>query len=217
VQFGKKTEGTQHARRIILPSRQHPLAALAYEWTPPGSWYDQEASAIAVFEMTTQVVFSYRGSWCANGQQTSWESAWRIIGDKGTVTFTVTNTGNVTLNTVSLSDSVYGPLTLPVSSLAPGASTIGTATLTVTQALLNAGSETNIAAVAAKSPAGVDVADTDTLTVPFIQQPSIQVVKTFAWLPGDDGSQVGDKGTFTFTVTNTGNERLTSISVSRLC
>ncbi len=62
-----------------------PVTALAHEWNPSGSWYAHDASAVAVFEMTDQVVFCYRGSWCAEGMPTPWEAAWRIIGDKGTV------------------------------------------------------------------------------------------------------------------------------------
>ena len=31
--------------------------------------------------------FCYRGSWTATGEQTSWECAWRILGDKGAVTW----------------------------------------------------------------------------------------------------------------------------------
>lgn len=61
------------------------LSALAHEWNPPGSWYDHDASAVAIFEMTDNVVFCYRGSWCAEGLGTPWEAAWRIVGDKGTV------------------------------------------------------------------------------------------------------------------------------------
>jgi predicted dehydrogenase len=61
------------------------LTAIAHEWNPPGSWYERDASATAVFEMTDGIVFSYRGSWCSEGIETPWEAMWRIIGDKGTV------------------------------------------------------------------------------------------------------------------------------------
>ena len=37
--------------------------------------------------MGNGVVFSYRGSWCAEGLHTAWESAWRFIGDRGTLTW----------------------------------------------------------------------------------------------------------------------------------
>jgi len=55
------------------------------EWNPYGSWYDLDASAIAIFEMTDDIVYTYRGSWCSEGLNTSWECDWRIIGDKGSV------------------------------------------------------------------------------------------------------------------------------------
>ncbi len=64
-----------------------PHTAMAYEWNPPGSWFKHGASAMAMFEMSQDIVYSYRGSWCAEGVDTPWESAWRIIGEKGTVTW----------------------------------------------------------------------------------------------------------------------------------
>ena len=57
------------------------------EWNPSGSWFDHDASAVAIFEMTGGIVFTYRGSWCAEGLRTPWESEWRIIGEKGSVTW----------------------------------------------------------------------------------------------------------------------------------
>ena len=68
-------------------TRADALTALASEWNPPGSWYDHDASAVAIFEMTNKIVYCYRGSWCAEGLNTSWEAAWRIIGAKGSVTW----------------------------------------------------------------------------------------------------------------------------------
>ncbi len=62
-----------------------PLAVYCHEWNPPGSWYDYDASAVAIFELTGEIVFTYRGSWCAEGLITPWESEWRIVGTQGTV------------------------------------------------------------------------------------------------------------------------------------
>ncbi|MBC7869214.1 MAG: Gfo/Idh/MocA family oxidoreductase, partial [Chitinophagaceae bacterium] len=44
-----------------------PVAVYCKEWNPAGSWYDHDASAIAIFEMSNGVVYTYRGSWCADG------------------------------------------------------------------------------------------------------------------------------------------------------
>jgi predicted dehydrogenase len=60
-------------------------AVYCREWNPPGSWYAQGSSAAAVFELADGVVFTYRGSWCARGLGTSWESAWRIVCEDGTL------------------------------------------------------------------------------------------------------------------------------------
>ncbi|MCC5839841.1 MAG: Gfo/Idh/MocA family oxidoreductase [Opitutales bacterium] len=56
-----------------------------HEYNPPGSWFRHGASAMAIFEMEGGAVFNYRGSWCAEGERTSWECGWRLIGDKGTL------------------------------------------------------------------------------------------------------------------------------------
>jgi len=74
---------TFDAARFI--TGQDALTALAHEWNPPVSWYDYDASAVAVFEMTGGIVYTYRGSWCAEGLPTTWESSWRVIGERGTV------------------------------------------------------------------------------------------------------------------------------------
>lgn len=58
-------------------------AVYAREWEPSNSWYSQGSSAAAIFEFSNGAVFTYRGSWCADGLRTSWESAWRIVGSKG--------------------------------------------------------------------------------------------------------------------------------------
>ena len=52
-----------------------PRGVYCREWEPTGSWYAQGSAANAIFELTGDVVFTYRGSWCAEGCSTSWESA----------------------------------------------------------------------------------------------------------------------------------------------
>jgi predicted dehydrogenase len=61
-----------------------PVSVYCHEFNPTGSWYKGNACAICIFEMSDGTVFNYRGSWCAEGCQTSWESFWRVMGDKGT-------------------------------------------------------------------------------------------------------------------------------------
>ncbi len=55
------------------------------EWEPANSWYRSGSSAVALFDMDGGAVFTYRGSWCADGAPTSWEAAWRIVGERGSL------------------------------------------------------------------------------------------------------------------------------------
>src|SRR5699024_12107270 len=62
-----------------------PVSVYCHAYNPPWSWYDGQASAICIFEMQNGVTFTYNGSWCAKGLNTSWESEWRVTGSKGSV------------------------------------------------------------------------------------------------------------------------------------
>jgi predicted dehydrogenase len=70
-----------------LISGEDPVSVYCHEWNPPGSWYAHGASAVAIFEMTNDVVFTYRGSWCAQGLPTAWACDWRAVGTTGTLTW----------------------------------------------------------------------------------------------------------------------------------
>ncbi|MFW6108727.1 MAG: Gfo/Idh/MocA family protein [bacterium] len=74
---------TFDAARLITGA--DPVRVTCREWNPPGSWYDHDASAVAIFEMTDGIVYIYRGSWCSEGCNTTWEGDWRIVGQKGSV------------------------------------------------------------------------------------------------------------------------------------
>lgn len=62
-----------------------PTGVYCRETNPKGSWYAHGASADALFDFVGGVTLTYRGSWCAEGANTAWESTWRIIGTKGTL------------------------------------------------------------------------------------------------------------------------------------
>lgn len=64
-----------------------PCRVYAREFNPAGSWYRGDAAASCIFEMSDGVVFTYRGSWCAEGCPTSWNGNWRLIGEKGTLLY----------------------------------------------------------------------------------------------------------------------------------
>ena len=79
----------------------------------------------------------------------------------------------LTLHGISISDPLVGlsAITGYATTLAPGASTTGTATYVVTQADVDRGSIVNTAIVQGTPPVGTPVRDTDTNTVPFGQTP----------------------------------------------
>lgn len=61
-----------------------PVSVYCHEFNPPGSWYAGAAAAVCIFEFGGGVVFTYNGSWCAEGAPTSWEASWRVMGSAGT-------------------------------------------------------------------------------------------------------------------------------------
>lgn len=62
-----------------------PVSVYCQEWEPANSWYRQGSSASAVFDLGGGKVFTYAGSWCADGFRTSWEGSWRIVAERGSL------------------------------------------------------------------------------------------------------------------------------------
>src|SRR5439155_464493 len=90
--------------------------------------------------------------------------------------FVVTNEGDVTLNSVSVTDATFAlGMSCPGASLAPGASMICTTTsgLVVTLAEADAGKVVNTVNVSGKPPVGADVTGTDTLTTTITRNPHL--------------------------------------------
>ncbi len=139
------------------------------------------------------------------------------LGDTLTYTFNVTNTGNVDLDPVTVTDPMTGLSTIScgVTSLAPSMSTTCTATYTVTQADVNAGSIYNMATATGTPPTGDNVTDTDDENIP-VPTPSMTIDKTSTLLTDADGSgdvSVNDTIEYTYTVVNTGATNLTGVTV----
>ncbi|WP_441785324.1 DUF7507 domain-containing protein [Leifsonia sp. 2MCAF36] len=138
-------------------------------------------------------------------------------------TFTVTNTGALTLTSVSVVDTVTPPsdpanlsaVVCPATTtLAPGASTTCTATYTTTQADMDAPSVIDTAAATATAPDGTAVHSPDaTVTIPTVATPGLTVVKA---APAFDGASFVPGGTIPYrvTVTNAGNVTLTAVQVT---
>ena len=61
------------------------VSVYAHEFNPKGSWYRGDVAASVIFEMTDDVLFTYCGSWCSEGCNTSWNGHWRCVGQWGTI------------------------------------------------------------------------------------------------------------------------------------
>ncbi|WP_454557406.1 DUF7507 domain-containing protein, partial [Neolewinella lacunae] len=153
-----------------------------------------------------------------------------------TYTYTATNTGNVTLDDITVTEQTIdftGTGTLPVPTyvsggadldgegdaldLAPGAGMVFSATYTVTQADLDAGRVTNQALVTGTDPNDLPVTDEsdddnnmedEPTETPIQQTPDLGLIKTSSY------NAVTRVITYTYTVTNTGNVTLDDITVT---
>jgi predicted dehydrogenase len=76
---------TFDASRLITGA--DPVSVYCHEFNPKSSWYRHGASAIVTFEMSDGIVLSYRGSWTAEGLNTSWNSSWHAICEKGSASW----------------------------------------------------------------------------------------------------------------------------------
>ncbi len=146
------------------------------------------------------------------------------VGTILTYTYEVENTGNVTLNNVSLDDqhsASSGTSALTITpdggvalTLDPDETLVFTATYTVTQADIDAGADlTNIVSVTTESPVGTTPpSDTDDETVDLDDSaPSIEAIKTVL---SQEGSTAGDLIVFEITVANTGNVTLDTVTLA---
>jgi LPXTG-site transpeptidase (sortase) family protein len=136
-------------------------------------------------------------------------------GDVITYAFTVTNTGNVTLTNVTVSDPLITILGVPIALLVPGASdsTTFTGSYILTQADINSGAFTNIATASGTPPTGGDVSDTDDDTQPLIAAPLLGLAKHLVGAPQQVSTGVWDV-TFDLIVENYGNVPLTNLQVT---
>ena len=134
------------------------------------------------------------------------------VGDVISYTIKATNTGNVTLTNVLVTDPNVSDLVClpsnPVASLAPGAEINCTASHTITQADIDAGSFANTACVNDGAGGATEACDTTTTTGD--KDPELTIVKL------DDGEKydVGDVINYTIQVTNTGNVTLDGVVVT---
>ena len=142
---------------------------------------------------------------------------WRVdAGDKFIYNYKVTNTGDVVLFNLTLTDDLIGTITLNKSFLVPGGMATGTGEYELTWYDIRHGSVHNEAIAEGTTSfifGGVTVEDQDVVWK-FI--PKIDLDKEFVkWI--DNGNwkvDAGDKFVYSFKVTNTGEETLYNVMVT---
>jgi uncharacterized repeat protein (TIGR01451 family) len=139
------------------------------------------------------------------------------VGQQIDYAFAVTNTGNVTLTGVSVSETAFSgtgtlsAISCPSTSLAPAAQMTRTATYTVTQADVNAGVITNTAEAGGIPPHGPPVSSGPSqVTIPETQDPALAILKSATPATVE---VAGNAVTYSFQVTNTGNVTLRDVTV----
>lgn len=141
-------------------------------------------------------------------------ASYRNFGAAGiTITYfyLVRNTGNVTLDPISVNDSRLGPVACLATTLAPQRFTLCTATYPTTQTDVDGGGITNTGTATGTAPSGREVHGESNLTIPAVQKPTITLVKTASVNSFAEG---GTAITYRYLVTNTGNVTLRPVTVT---
>jgi predicted dehydrogenase len=69
------------ARKLI---GAEPVSVFCDSYNPAWSWFEGNAAADALFSFDGGARFAFTGSWCAPGQETSWNGRWRASSANGT-------------------------------------------------------------------------------------------------------------------------------------
>lgn len=65
----------------------NPTSVYCESFNPAWSWYSGDAATTAIFEFADGTRYTYTGSWCSGGLETSWNGSWRASGSDGTATW----------------------------------------------------------------------------------------------------------------------------------
>ena len=138
--------------------------------------------------------------------KTAIDTNFAMVGDTLDYEYLVTNTGNVEISGIAVTDDKIASISCPVTTLMPTGTVTCTGSYTVTQADIDAGSVTNIAEATATPAGGTLAAAGDTETVNGTQSPELEIAKTALTT---DFTMVGDRLDYEYVVTNTGNTTIT--------
>lgn len=152
---------------------QDPVSVYCEEFNPAWSWYKADAAATAIFEFSSGLRYVYSGSWCADGQETSWNGQWRVNGERGTAQW-----DGEQAPVVAATDVAGGQLSVPAAadgpeqiagSLAEFASAVRTGVVPDGQIHSNVHSLAMVEAAVLSSETGQRVRIDDVLTAAYAQ------------------------------------------------
>ena len=135
-------------------------------------------------------------------------------GEDLTYTFFVTNTGNVTLTSVAVTDPLIPGLSCTLTNIAPGTSDSCTGVYRTTQADVDAEVINNTATATAQPAQGNQVSATDTKATPINPAVPSKTATLDKQASPASFTTVGQQITFTMVVANTGTQTLTNLTVT---
>ena len=130
------------------------------------------------------------------------------LGDTITYTFTISNTGNVTVDNVTLEDYKLWMTPRSIGSLGPGDNITVADNYTVVETDFP-GPLVNTATISGTDPDGNPVTDNVTVSVELTYTASIQVTKTADKTSASPHETI----TYTYTITNTGNASVDNVTL----
>ncbi|MDZ3822513.1 MAG: hypothetical protein U0S76_02815, partial [Pseudoxanthomonas sp.] len=136
------------------------------------------------------------------------------LGQTLTYVVTATNTGDVTLTNVVVSDPMLTPDSITCPSVAPAGTCVLTGTYVVQQTDVNAGQIVNTASAEGRDPGNALVGPvTDTVTTP-VPQPQVALSKSVSDASGDGLAQPGELLTYSITLANSSVQPATGVAVT---
>ena len=130
------------------------------------------------------------------------------VGDSVTYTYTVRNTGTVTIKGLKLVDDKLKDIKVDKDTLAPGDTATGSATHLVVEADLP-GPLTNVVTATAKDSTGKAIMAEAKATVQLSYSASMEIIKT----PSTTSAKVGETVTYAYTVRNTGAVTINDLAI----
>lgn len=136
------------------------------------------------------------------------------LGEVVTYTFEIENTGNVSLDAVTVSDPLLPGLSCTLNDIAPGATDTCSGNYTVTQADLDREVIDNTATASAIPAQGAQFAETGTVSTPINPATPQRTANLTKQADRAAFATVGEQITYTMRVENTGTQTLSALQVT---